>query len=248
MDQLLLPYLQASNESERQQHLDELLLVHAAPVVRQALRRRLGFYVDQRGLNPHNQDAQDLYQEIMSKIVQALHDLRSSAAKADIQNLKQYVARVAANACNDVLRTKSPARARLKNNLRFLLTHHRDFAVWKTEGETLSGFAEWRDTSQSESSQRELFDLEGTIATFRSTRFRNENIKQVPLTRVVAELFRWVGSPVELDNLVNAVAMLLDVKDLPDESINEDNMEHVEALIAENIVTTGSRLEEQARR
>ena len=248
MDQLLLPYLQASNESERQQHLDELLLVHAAPVVRQALRRRLGFHVDQRGLNPHNQDAQDLYQEIMSKIVQALHDLRSSAAKADIQNLKQYVARVAANACNDVLRTKSPARARLKNNLRFLLTHHRDFAVWKTEGETLSGFAEWRDTSQSESSQRELFDLEGTIATFRSTRFRNENIKQVPLTRVVAELFRWVGSPVELDNLVNAVAMLLDVKDLPDESINEDNMENVEALIAENIVTTGSRLEEQARR
>ncbi len=59
MDQLLLPYLQASNESERQQHLDELLLVHAAPIVRQALRQRLGFYVDQRGLNPHNQDAQD---------------------------------------------------------------------------------------------------------------------------------------------------------------------------------------------
>jgi len=50
----------------------------------------------------------------------------------------------------------------------------------------------------------------------------------------------------ELDNLVNAVAMLLDVKDLPDESINENNMEHVEALIAENTVTTDSRLEEQA--
>ena len=133
MDQLLLPYLQASDESERQQHLDELLLVHAAPVVRQALRRRLGFHVDQRGLNPYNQDAQDLYQEIMSKIVQALHDLRGPATKTDIQNLKQYVARIATNACNDVLRTKSPARARLKNNLRFLLTHHRDFAVWKIE-------------------------------------------------------------------------------------------------------------------
>jgi hypothetical protein len=30
MDQLLLPYLQASDESERQEHLDELLLAHAA--------------------------------------------------------------------------------------------------------------------------------------------------------------------------------------------------------------------------
>jgi hypothetical protein len=61
MDQLLLPYLQATDESERQQHLDELLMVRAAPVVRQALRRRLGFYVDQRGINPHNKDAEDNY-------------------------------------------------------------------------------------------------------------------------------------------------------------------------------------------
>ena len=80
MDQLLLPYLQATDESERQQLLDELLLVHAAPVVRQALRRRPGFYVDERGTNPHNQDAEDLFQEIMAKIVQALHDLRNSVA------------------------------------------------------------------------------------------------------------------------------------------------------------------------
>ena len=93
MDQLLLPYLQASNESERQQRLDELPLVHAAPVVRQALRRR------STGIKSHNQDAQDLYQEIMSKIVQALHDLRSPAAKTKVQNLKQYVARIA-NACS----------------------------------------------------------------------------------------------------------------------------------------------------
>jgi hypothetical protein len=63
MDQLLLPYLYASDELDWQQHLDGLLLVHAAPVVRQALPRRLG------GINPHNQDAEDLYQEIMTKIV-----------------------------------------------------------------------------------------------------------------------------------------------------------------------------------
>ncbi len=81
MDQLLLPYLQATEESERQRHLDELLLVHAAPVVRQALRRRLGFYVNQLGINPHNQNAEDLYQEIMTKILQTLHDLETSATK-----------------------------------------------------------------------------------------------------------------------------------------------------------------------
>ncbi|MGH9971492.1 MAG: RNA polymerase sigma factor [Pyrinomonadaceae bacterium] len=246
MDQLLLPYLEASDESERQECLDDLLMVHAAPVVRQALRRRLGFYVDQRGINPHNQDAEDLYQEIMSKIVQALHELKNPSAKTDIQNLKQYVARIASNACNDVLRTKSPSRARLKNNLRFLLTNHRDFAVWKIDGETLSGFAMWRDTSNSLSSQRELFDIEERLPGFRSTRFRNENIKQVPLATIVAELFEWIGSPVELDALVNVVATLLDVKDHPVESLDDHTLAYVETRIADSTLHSSSRLEEQA--
>src|SRR5207249_4511895 len=34
MDQLLLPYLQATDESERERHLDELLLFLAEPVIR----------------------------------------------------------------------------------------------------------------------------------------------------------------------------------------------------------------------
>jgi hypothetical protein len=43
MDQLLLPYLQASDESERERHLDELLVVYATPVVRRILSLKLGF-------------------------------------------------------------------------------------------------------------------------------------------------------------------------------------------------------------
>src|SRR5688572_33420284 len=115
MDQLLLPYLQTTVEEERQKRLDELLLFHAAPVVRQTLRRRLSFYVNTLGRNPHNQDAEDLYQEIMTKVVQALTDLRNPSTKTEIENLGQYVVRIASNACNDLLRAKSPARARLKN-------------------------------------------------------------------------------------------------------------------------------------
>lgn len=245
MDQLILPYLHATDESERQQYLDEILVVHAAPVVRQALRRKLGFYVDQRGINPHNQDAEDVFQEIMTKIVQTLRDLRNPSTRTDIQSLKQYVARIASNSCNDVLRTKSPARARLKNNLRFLLTHHRDFAIWRMEGETLSGFDVWRDTSKSQSAQRQLFDLEETLANFRSTRFRGENIKQVPLTRIVAELFLWIGSPVELDELVNVVTTLLNVKDQPVESIDDHTLAYIEARIAQSSLSSSSRLDEQ---
>lgn len=246
MDQLLLPYLQATEESERQRYLDDLLLVHAAPVIRQALRRKLGLYVNQFGANPHNQDAEDLYQEIITKVVQALHALRNPSAEAEIQNLKQYVSRIAANACNDALRTKSPARARLKNNLRFLLTHHRDFAVWKIEGETLSGFAIWRDTSRSVSSQKELFDIEEKLQNFRSARLGGENITTLPLTRVVAEVFQWIGSPIELDALVSVLATLLEVKDHPVASLDEQTLAYIESRISASTLKTDSRLEEQA--
>jgi RNA polymerase sigma factor (sigma-70 family) len=244
MDPLLLPFLHACNESERQVCLDEILVVHATPVVRQVIRRKLGLYVSQRGINPHNEHAEDLYQEIMTKVVQALQTLSKPTSKTNIENFRQYVARIASNACNDVLRAKSPARARLKNNLRFILGHHRDFAIWKREGETLCGFAEWRDNRKSSSSLR-VFDLEDTLAHF-SSRFPRHNVKQWPLTNVVSELFRSVDQPVELDALVNVVAALIEVKDHPVESVDDETVAYVEARISESTISATSRLEEQA--
>ena len=43
MDHLLHAYLLAPNELERQAWLDQLLLLHAAPVVKQTLRNKLDF-------------------------------------------------------------------------------------------------------------------------------------------------------------------------------------------------------------
>jgi len=246
MDHLLASYLYATDQAERQQHLEELLLFYASPVVRQILRRRLGFYVNQQGRNPHNLDAEDLYQEIMTKIVQTLHDLVSPSTKIVIENLNQYVARIASNACNDFLRTKSPARARLKNNLRFVLNHHQDFAVWKMQDETLCGFAVWRDSSKSQSSERELVNIEDGVTSFRLTRFPKEDIKDVPLTKILAELFGWIGSPVELDVLVNIVARFLDVKDQPLESVDDETNSYLEARLADSQLGGISRLEAQA--
>jgi RNA polymerase sigma factor (sigma-70 family) len=243
MDQLLLQYLQSTNESERQHRLDELLLLYAAPVVRLILRRRLGFYVDQRGSNPHNQDAEDLYQEIMARIVQSLRD---SSTASSIASFQQYVSRIASNACNDVLRAKSPARARLKNNLRYVLSHHPDFAIWKPSGETLAGFGVWRDSSKSLSSARQLANLRETITNFRLERFPSEHVKQVPLTRVVAELFLWTGSPIELVVLVNIVAGVLEIKDQPDESVDDESNAYLETRVADSTLSNSSRLEEQA--
>src|SRR6266496_6198157 len=109
MDQLLLPYLKATDEQEKTRHLDRLLLSNAAPVVRKFLRLRLNLSVDSRGHNSSNQDAEDLYQEAMTRTVQWLRDLHNSS-NPEIESFTQYVGRIAANVCNDFLRARTPAR------------------------------------------------------------------------------------------------------------------------------------------
>src|SRR6266542_6714542 len=158
MDQLLLPYLQASDESERQERLDDLLLLHGAPVIRNTLRLKLGFYVDQSGASAYNPDAEDLYQEIMAKIIQALNDLERKSKSSEIERFRDYVFRVASNACVTFLRAKSPARRRLKDNVRVVLIRHPDLAIWKTEGEFLCGFTVWQQTKTVSPKRESLLD------------------------------------------------------------------------------------------
>ncbi len=245
MDQLLLPYLQATEESERQQRLDELLLLHAAPVIRHILRFRLGFYVDQFGISPYNPDAEDLYQEIMARIIQTLDDLKSASTGSEIEHFRQYTSRVAANTCINFLRAKSPARRRLKDNLRLLLIRHPDFAFWKAEAEFLCGFAVWMGRSRSLSSEPEILRSDEKLADFRSTRFLGENITQAPLSRIIAELFEWIGGPIEIDTMVNLLAALLNVKDHSVESIDHDGpYPEPEPRVARTEVSTSSTVEE----
>ena len=221
MDNLLLPYLSANNEPERQQRLDELLTVRAAPIVRQALRRRLGFYVSAQGINENNQDAEDLYQEAMTRILQVLHELQTPSNTTDIENFEHYVARVASNICIDFLRAKSPARTRLKDSLRDLFRRHKDLVSWEFESEILCGFAVWRNTGKTVFSEQASRDIEVKLESFRLARFADEDVRTAPLPQIVADLFDWIGGPVEIDVLVRIMASLLDVREQPVESLDE---------------------------
>jgi RNA polymerase sigma factor (sigma-70 family) len=221
MDNLLLPYLHAGNESEREQHLDELLTVRAAPIVRQILRRRLGFYVSSRGINENNQDAEDLYQEAMTRIVQVLHELQAPSSGTDIENYERYVARVASNICIDFLRAKSPARTRLKDSLRDLFRRHKDLVSWEYENEILCGFAVWRNSGKTAFSEQASRDIEAKSESFQVARFADEDVRTAPLPQIAAELFDWIGGPIEIDVLVRMMASLLDVRERPLESIDD---------------------------
>jgi RNA polymerase sigma factor (sigma-70 family) len=220
MDNVLVPYLTARDEQDRQQHLDELVTVRAAPVIRQVLRRRLAFYVSAQGVNGNNQDAEDLYQESMTRVVQVLHQL-DSASGIEIDNFDLYVSRIASNTCTDFLRAKSPARTCLKDGLRHLLKRHKDLVSWEHDGETLCGFATWRNTGKSAFSDQPWQDVETKLESFQSLHFSDEVVRFAPVSQIAAELFYWIGGPVELDVLVRMIAYLRDIQDEQLESLDD---------------------------
>jgi len=242
MDEVLLPYLQATSEAEKQRCLDELLLVHASPVVRNTLRERLGIHVSLAGSNSRHPEAEDLHHEILTKIVELLRELDASSEPTNIRNFRRYVGRVSTNACHDYLRRKSPARARLKNNLRDLLTRHPDFALWKVDEDWFAGFAK-ESATKSVISALQHSEIEARLDNFQSQGFPGENLKQLPLSRFVAELFQWLGGAVELNLLVNLVARLLGVKDHPPESLDDEGRRYLEARLRETTLSTDLRLD-----
>lgn len=61
MDVSLQSKLKSANEAEREQLLSEMLFQVAAPLIRKVLRQRLGFYVNHRGANPQQPEAENLY-------------------------------------------------------------------------------------------------------------------------------------------------------------------------------------------
>lgn len=216
MDKILSPLLSARNEQERQQCLDELLTIHAAPIIRKAFRRHLGIYVNAQGVSESSHETQDLFQEAMTRVVHVLReDQRSLAA---IENFGGYVRRIAANVCMNFYRSTSPERTRLKNGLRDLFRKHPDLASWQHENEILCGFAVWRNTGNRVSVAR---DIESKLQAFLSGHFVNEDVKVVPLVRVVEELFDWIGGAVEIDELVRMLARVRDIKDRPIESLDD---------------------------
>jgi DNA-directed RNA polymerase specialized sigma24 family protein len=217
MDPVLRPFLQTTDEAASERHLERLINERAEPIIRSTIRRKLHISLARAGgshQSQQEQDAEDVRGQVVVQLLTRLYDAKTNPNGAVISNFNGYVAITTARACDAHVRQAYPQRWSLKNRLRYLLHHQPGLGVWESDdGESVCGFAAWRDQKKSPARAGRLQELRDHPQSFARAALPNENVQRMNLADLAAAVFDWVGSPMELDDLVHAIAELQGVKD-----------------------------------
>jgi hypothetical protein len=220
MAHLLLQFIEARDEEQADLWLVTLINEHAVPIVREILGASLRFHLNNNSA-ASTQDANDLFNDIITSLLSRLRNIRNDHAQGAITDFCGYIAATAYNACNLYLREKYPRRSRLKNRLRYLLSHDATFALWTSEASGLiCGFAQWRHKG-GPSPQRPFEKIrQDPVEWIQTAGLANVGIDREQLSNLLNALFQSCGSPLKLDDLVNIVADICHEKDQPDEPLD----------------------------
>jgi RNA polymerase sigma factor (sigma-70 family) len=213
-DSALRPFLSAPDEAEAERLLAQLLSDHAEPITRGIIGRKLS--ISRSSSIAGQEDAEDVYSEVLVQLLSRLQRARANPDANAINDFRGYVAVTTYNACHQHLRQKYPHRWRLKNRLRYLLTHTSGLALWENAGaEWLCGLAFQQGRTKEGERGKPLEPVRDNPRTLERAGLSTENLHFVRLTDLVKAIFQWVGAPVEMDDLVKTVAELQGIKDHP---------------------------------
>ena len=214
IDILLEPLLLETSDEQADEFLSRLITVHAEPVIKGIIRYKLH-------LGSHRAEADDIYQEVLLQLLAELQQLRKQPDEHPITDVRGMAAVIAHRTCSRWMRRQFPERHALKNRLQYLLTRQRGFALWQDEDRKLvAGFAVWQGQKKAVTAARlgQLSEDEGLLADIRMLKSgRNQGLGDA-----LAAIFNRLGNPIEFDELVAALAALLQIRDQPIESITEN--------------------------
>lgn len=202
-DPLLLPFVRAEEGAESERLLAALIAEHAEPIV----NRIVGYKV--------RAEAEDVRAEVMLQLVRRLYSFHTDHAERPIRDFGAYVAATAYNACDRYISRKYPQRRRLKNGLRYLLTHRPGFALWQTgAGAWVAGPHEWRAGASHlegelgrEGAGKRLQQLRDDPRVFARGRDLNTDLSdQKNAYELLSAVFSWAAEPVELNLLTGVIA------------------------------------------
>ena len=213
-DTLLQAYLRETIEAESNHLLERLLCEHAQPLVRQIIRAKLRLYPRRADDHRERQDSEDISNEVTLQLLKRLQEFKANHGDEDFSDFRGYVAVIAYNACYTYLRQKYPERFRLKNKLRYILSHQAGFALWEgSDKEWLCGLSSWQHQKQSFSIKEPLRQLRGSPQVMELAVLSHESSPRHSVVHLLAAIFNWLGHPLELEELVNVVAGLIEIKE-----------------------------------
>jgi len=131
------------------------------------------------------EDVEDLVSTTMVRLITRLKETERSS----VHDISAYVARSAFNVVNDHFRTHFPERARVRNRLRYALSHDARLAIWTIRGQLAGGLASWSGMTRAR----------GTAIALPAAVDRH---RELPGDALVA-LFSHAGEPFMLDALID---------------------------------------------
>jgi RNA polymerase sigma factor (sigma-70 family) len=192
-DPLLEPLVRAKTEEEKRTAI-ERILERAEPIIRRVLFRKI---------RSGDEEAAEIHSEVVLGLIARLQHIGADDAEP-IASIDNYTASVTLHAFHNVMRLRYPQRARLKNRIRYLLTHDARFTMWPTRShDTACGFARWKRSGRAEDAEALLESRDVPVAA-RDPRHPAE---------VLTIVFEQAGHPLELESLVNFLALLWDIRE-----------------------------------
>jgi hypothetical protein len=217
VDEVLLPFINASDEAEAERQLSRLLTEHAEPTVARAIRHKAGAARAHSRRADEHARAEDVRGEVMLQLVVRLRNFRADYSTRPIADFNAYVAAASYNAYDRHISRMYPQRRRLKNGLRYLLTHRSGFAIWQTtDGAWVCGFDHWRPDARGAEvsaygSLQQLWEDPRAFARGASEERHWHDRKHA--YELLSAVFEWAGVPVELELLTGIVADWWNVTD-----------------------------------
>lgn len=199
-DSRLTGFLNATSETDAHAQLEALIAGDVADTMRQTIQRTL------RSSRWALAQVDDILGESQLRLVRRLQDLRRTGG-SPIENLLGYVSTLTEHACYGFLRRQFPEITRLRNRLRYALSHHPSIAFapdadqqWQCQATGIRAAARPGDA-------RVLLDTPIRFVLERQIDTR------APLSTLAYTLLEACDQPIEFDRFAEAVATLLGVTD-----------------------------------
>lgn len=225
IDDLLLPFIRAGDETESEKLLSSLIREHAEPIIRGIIKHKLRVSLNDFEGSRQNQDALEIAGDVCAVILADLRNLKRDPARRSIGGLHNYVAIKTYSACADYFRAKNPQRWRLRGMLRHQLKQNQKFSIWQNEHQRwLCGLRAWRVERPREVYSDKLQQvLDDPHAKLNNPESCVADTQRAQPAEMLNGIFEYVGHPIDFNQLVTIVAELWGIKDHPVESYDHDD-------------------------